>query len=196
MNPPIQAVAVVLVLVPLRFHPFGDPLIDLREAVPDFFRLQPEEVDHLHPARAVGEVLSVSVFADVIFDTGNAAKAEGFRLVRSDDESSPVKLHAGTTDSGIRAQGNRPRRIHSNGKVGAESPFLTGVRQRQSLRRFWFPVRPSPRRLPLFPPCRRSLRYGRRPRLRCRPMVIGKGEAEGKRGKGSGSGILPLGCGG
>lgn len=92
VNSPALTIRSAAILVVLRFVPAIDASIDSRIALAHFLFCQPEEVDHQHVARRLGQVASVAVAFDHIFKTRLCTVAEGGSFFRRDDETGAKQL--------------------------------------------------------------------------------------------------------
>src|SRR3546814_5846182 len=91
-NPPAITIDLPVVLIALRLHAIGYPLIDGRKTIAYLHFLQRIEVDHHDTARARGEVAAVSIRADMLREARVVAEAEGVGFCRRNDEASAVQL--------------------------------------------------------------------------------------------------------
>src|SRR5690606_30943555 len=90
-DPPVVSIRGAVVLIALGLHALHDPLVDRREAPPDVLGLEAEEIDHVDSARARHEIPAVAVRADVFLDSVDVAKTEALRVLRLQDETTPMK---------------------------------------------------------------------------------------------------------
>ena len=73
--PPVVPIGRAVVLIPFRFHPLQDPLIDLGVPRPDILCAQPEQVDDHDPARALSQIATVEIPSDMPLDSRQPAQA-------------------------------------------------------------------------------------------------------------------------
>src|SRR3546814_347908 len=116
-NPPAITIDLPVVLIALRLHAIGYPLIDGRKTIAYLHFLQRIEVDHHDTARARGEGAAVSIRADMLREARVVAEAEGVGFCRRNDEASAVQLDAGAAKPVIRLQGQDRSKVGADGEV-------------------------------------------------------------------------------
>src|SRR3546814_271835 len=119
-NPPAITIDLPVVLIALRLHAIGYPLIDGRKTIAYLHFLQRIEVDHHDTARARGEVAAVSIRADMLREARVVAEAEGVGFCRRNDEASAVQLDAGAAKPVIRLQGQDRSKVGADGERSEE----------------------------------------------------------------------------
>ena len=112
--PPVLAPELHVVLIALRLHPFEHVLVDCGKTRLDLLARQRIEIDHLHPARAPGEVAAIAVIADMGVEAFDAPQTQHRGLSRRDHEAGAVQ-HDATAAKRL-VGGERPRLA----QIGAE----------------------------------------------------------------------------